>query len=321
MLTRRMELPARTQAQAQAAAALLLADVMASDRTQSHLALGPADAQDARWACALDRAAMEALLAQCAALGIDPDALAPDHLLAPEPRDPEGACAIRSEGRLAVRAQGFALTCEEELAPVILGERPVEVLEAADGAELEAALAAAAFAPPINLRQGAFAKRRSGRGLDGAQRRMFAAALAAAALLALAAPGLDAFRRNALAERLERQARTELQRTAPTLATARDPMAALRRASADGVGAPAGPAFSGAAAALFTALEAAPAAQLTALVFTSEGGLQVSLRTPRYEDVEALRQSLAGAGLRLDEGGSVTAPEGVVTELTVRPAA
>jgi len=315
ILTRRLELSARTQAQAQAAAGLLLADLMASDRAQSHIALGPAQTDDHRLACVVENTAMRALLQQCAAFGFDPDVLLPDHLLAPAPTEEDAACAIRFEGSLAVRARDVALTCEADLAPLILGERRLDILERPEA--LEAAVVAAAAQPPVNLRQGAFARRAPGRALDQRLLGLFAAGAAALALLVCAVPAISAYRHSVIAARVERQVRADMQTAAPALAAARDPLAALRRLPP--AAAAAGPAFSGPAAALFAALEALPGTQLTSLVYTVESGLQVSLHSPGYAEVERLRQALADAGMSLEEGGTVTAPDGVVTELTVRP--
>jgi len=193
VLARWLELPARTEAQARAAAAILIRDLVADDAASGHLALGPRGDDDSRLAVVVDPAIVRGWLEQCAGLGIAPDALVPDHLVTPVPTGAGGALAIRYGEHLAVRAERLAMTCEADLAPVILGERPIAELR--DQRQIEAAFLAAALAPPVNLLQGAFATRRAA--APGAWRPL-ALAAAAVAIAALSVPAVESVRKQRL---------------------------------------------------------------------------------------------------------------------------
>lgn len=312
ILTRWLELPARTQAQAAAAASLMLRQELAADR-DAHIALGRRGEDDWRLVVVAEGARMQGWLAQCEALGFRPDVLTPDHLTPPVLAD-EGVAALRFGDQLALRGPRLALTCEAELAPVILADRPFQVLERPE--EIEAAFVALALNPPINLLQGPYAAKRSGGPIGW---RTLAVALAAAAVAGVLPGAVKAGRYTLTALRIEGQVARAVAQLAPAEAGA-DPTAVLRRIEA-GAGGAGATGFGVMAAALFSAVERAPSAKLNSLVYGPDGALRLSLSADSYEEIEAVRAALGEQGFLLEEGGSVNEAGGVVADLLVRPLA
>lgn len=313
VLSRWLELPTRTEAQARAAAVLLIRDAVADESASGHVALGRRGEDDARLVAVVNPEILRGWLAQCTALGFTPSALVPDHLVTPEP--PAGrAFAVRYGDQLAVRAERLAMTCEADLAPMILGERAITEIGAQE--RIEEAFAHAALSPPVNLLQGAFAVRgeRSSEGLAIGPL-LLAASLVAAALLSV--PAAELIRKSRLAGQIEQRLEQEVVRIAPDAAGA-DPTATLRLLQAE-TGAASGT-FGTATAGLFIALERTPTVRLNSLLYEAETGFRLNVSTPDYAAIEALGAALAAAGLVMEEGAAVQEAGGLVTDLTVRSA-
>ncbi len=157
-------------AQAAAAARLMLADASAGPLADMHVAVGRPE--QGLTPVALAPAALMAEWTRS-----EPDMIIPSPLLLLPPA--EGF--VRYDGGVVpdYRGRAAAFSVEPELGALLVGDAPVALV---DDATFEAGLGEALAAPVLNLRQGAFAKRRQWRVDKGGVRR---AALLGLALIAL----------------------------------------------------------------------------------------------------------------------------------------
>ncbi|GHD65050.1 type II secretion system protein L [Luteimonas padinae] len=302
-----MELPAHSAAQAQAAAAALLAARLARPTTL-HVALDPAGTSTRRTMAAVDPALLRAWLERAAASGFMPDAAVPEQLLLPAPDDDAPVNLLDAGDRWLARGPGLAFAAEPALAAQVLGTRPVSRIEG--GLD---ALAGHALAPELDLLQGEFAPAaRRARPANRRRLAWLAAALLASPLLLVAAQAL----------RLELAARALESRAAATLD------AALPGSGGDAAGldrrlqaAHAPREFAAASGALFAAVDARPGTHLVDLEYARGDRLRARLFHRDAADLEALRGSLAADGWRLVEGGSTEVAGGLHTGLALEPSA
>ncbi|HVI34458.1 type II secretion system protein GspL [Phenylobacterium sp.] len=296
-VARWLHLPTRSDPQARAAAALLLAEETAVEEPM-HLALGALEPDGRRLVVAVAEARMRAWLDLARTYGLAPDAVVPDHLLLPEPQD-EGPLAVAIGGTLAVRRPRLAFACEPGLAPVLLDGRAPQV---ADGEAAERLLAEGAGRLPLDLRQGDFAPADR---TPPARRDLLRAAVLAGVLL-LSPAVLDAaqaVRLNLAAGRLERAATQQAAAVLPRGATVSDPaaqaQAVLQRAELAAGGGPAG-----VAARLFAALAEIDQAQAESLIVSPDGALRATVSHTNYSDMELLGRALQGAGVAFRQEGA-----------------
>lgn len=296
-----LDLEGRTQAQARAFAAFQLADELAGGTEGLHIAVGPPDAAG-RLTVVVEEARLRGWLAEAAALGIKPAAVVPDHLML---RPEEGVVVAARFGPLmAARGERLALSAEPELVETVLEGRAWRLVE---GAELEAMLALQAASPPVDLLQGAFARR------DPALRRadlIRAAVLAAVLVASPLALLLAGIARDELAAR----AMLDQARAAAAHAGAAD-LAALdarlsRLRAADG--------FPALAAGFFAAVEKVPAVRLETLVYSADGAIRSTLAYGAYSDMDRLREAAAGAGLVIEEDSTLTEGAQITSDVVVR---
>lgn len=277
-----------TQAQAAAAARLMLADMSAEPLAEMHVAVGRSEA-GATPAALVPARTMDAWLATAEAAGIDADAIVPAPLLIAPPQTGVVRRGIDHRGPMAA----FAL--EPELATAILGDAPVAAL---DDAAYEAGLPAMAADPVLDLRQGPFARRRQWRLENGAGRRL--AMLAAILLvLTLAVPVTRLILANRSAARLEAEA------------------AALARRPASG--ADSAPGFALVAPALFDAVRATPNAELGRIDYRADGSLAATVLIDSPATLETLAARIEAAGLAVERGAARSVNGRPAAELTVRP--
>jgi len=273
-------------AQAAAAARLMLADASAVPLADLHVAIGRAEA-------GLTPVALVPAARMADWIAADPDLVVPEPLLLPTPatglarRDHDGAAPD-------YRGQAAAYSVEPDLAKLLAGDAAVT---AVDDEAFEAGLAAALAAPVINLRQGAFARRRSW-ALDRARLRRVVLYAAALAVLTLALQVATIIRYTFAADRLE--------------------------AEAAALGGPAGlelrPAFTALAAILFEAVRATPNAELGQLDYRADGSLAATILVDSPATLAAFRQRAEASGLSV-ESGTLTASGGRPSaELVLRPA-
>jgi len=277
-----------TQAQAAAAARLMLADASAEPLEQMHVAVGRSEA-GLTPAALVPNARMAAWLGS----GLDPDLILPSPMLLPVPG---AGFARRNSGETAdYRGPGAAFSIEPELAAPLTGDAPIEEI---GPAEFEAGLGAILAAPPLNLRQGPFARRRQWKLEAGRTRRLVLLGLALA-VLSLLVQIVMILGYTFAADRAEAEM-AELSAAAPGRADIR-------------------PGFGPTAALFFEAIRATPNVEMTRLEYRPDGSLTASLALDNPATLAAFRGRIEASGLRV-EGGEITTSAGrPTTELTVRP--
>jgi len=270
-------------AQAAAAARLLLADASAEPIADMHVAVGSAEN-------GLIPVALAPLARMAEWVASDPDMIVPEPLLLVPP--PEGL-ARRDRGEMAdYRGLAAAFSVEPELAPLLTDDAPVS---AVSEEEFEAGLAAVLAAPPIDLRQGAFARRRAWK-LESGRLRRIGLYAAAFALLSLVVQLATIIRYSFAADRLEAEAAAL---GAPTAPEAR-------------------PAFGTLAAILFEAIRATPNAELGRIEYRADGSLAATVLVDSPATLAALRQRAEASGLRVDGGAPTNAGGRPSAELVLR---
>jgi general secretion pathway protein L len=294
-------------AQAAAAARLMLADSSADALADMHVAIGLAERD-------LTPVALVANARMAAWIAGDPDIVLPSSLLLLPPEEglvrygggtvpEEGTVPANGEGTVPgpkvpdYRAAAAAFSVEPELAALLVGEAPVEAI----GEEaFEAGLAAALSPPVINLRQGAFARRRVWRVDRSSARRVAWLALALAAL-SLIFQIAQIMRYSFDAGRLEDEA------------------------AAIAAGAPAGadsrPGFSPLAATLFEAIRTIPNVELSRIEYRPEGTMSAIVTVDSPATLAALRRQIETSGLIVQDGAPQPGGGGRTSaELLLRPA-
>ncbi len=284
-----LAMPDLAPRQARAAAQLKVLDEAAARAEELHVVAGAHRAGDGAIAVAVvDRAVMADWLDWCARHRVDPDAIVPAPLLLPEPA---ARAVTRAElaGATVMRGEDGGWESDASLDPLLIGDDTV--VDAGNEA-LDAAIAAAFEAPPVNLRSGEFAKRP--RGVD---RRMIARVVVVLALCGLAELliagtliarySLAADARDAEALALARPAvpaTVAVERLVPAL----DDELARRGGGPNSFGVP--------AAGLYAALSAAPSALVGDLAYGSDGTLTADVSAPTVEELNTILLALQRDG-------------------------
>lgn len=301
-----VELPELSPAQAQAAARLMVGDVVAAPAAETHAAIGPRDAEGYACLAVADSAAVAAWLDRCRAAGADPDRMIPAPLLLPEPT--AGFRVAEAGDVVLVRGERTAFAAEPELAATLVGNAEVERV---DPDAFEAGLAAALASAPVDLRQGPFARKQPWR-IDW-QRVRRAAMLIAAALLAMLLTQVALlFRYDLAADVVKLQLADEARAVLPRGVEVTDPVTQVGARLAE----LRGPGFSPAAAALVGALRDVEGAELVSLRY-DPNGLSAAVATARGGDIDEIQQRLVAAGYPVSLGTPRTEAGRAVVDLTV----
>lgn len=313
-----IELPDLAPDQARAAARLLAADVAAEPLDRLHVAVGAMaeaaapGAMRARPMAMVASAALADWLAQAQAIALDPDHVVPEPLLIPPPAADAGERHwLRDDGLIVARGAAAAHVAEPALAALVADG----VAQPIDDDAFEDGLAAALAALPLDLRQGAFARRRRWR-LDWALARRLAVLggliLGVTLLVQIALIGryrIDAARQDRLAASMATAALPRDTRIADAPAQLRERLAALR---GGGLG------FSASAGLLFTAVRDTGGIELGALTFAPDGTLTATVTAPGAPEIGALTQRLGAAGLLVSAGEQRPGGGRQVVELVMR---
>lgn len=308
VVTRWMELPAGSPAQARAAAAFRIEGEVATDAVGLHIAVGGRDAEGHVLVAWIDREALRTALARAQALGVAVTGATPDYLLLPQDAEDRVVLAAFGDG-LGVRGQGLAFSAEPELASTIVGDRPHRYIPAST---LDGHLLAGAADPAIDLLQGQFAPRAEGRAVGWRRLAILAAVVAASPLILL---GAQIARDGLAAGKLERQNRAIAVKLVPQAGRYEDPAkyALSRLAARERQG------FGDLTAAYLTAVRSAPGMRLDTLVYgRDDGAIRSSVSYANYSDLDQLRAALKAGGLDLVEQGTVTEGQRVTSDLIVR---
>lgn len=306
-VTRWLDLPAGSPAQARAAAVFRIGDAVASGAEGLHLAVGERDAEGRALVVWIDREELRSGLEAAQARGVVVTGAVPDYLLLPN--DAEGRTVLASFGeRLGVRAEGLAFGVEPELASAVVGDRPHRYIPAS---ELDGWLLASATRPPVDLLQGQFAPRAQGPALRWKRLAVLAALVVVSPLvLPLAQIGKDGLE----ARELERRNAALAVRMVPEAARYGDPARyAVGRLQARGR-----QGFGDLAASYLAAVRAVPGMRLDTLVHGQDGAIRSSVSYANYSDMDQLREALKGGGLDVVEQGTVTEGQRVTSDLIVR---
>jgi len=285
-----LHLPTRDATQALAAARLQWEGESAFTGEALHLALGPLEDDGYRLAVAVSPARIQAWLDEARQHGVTPDLVLPDHLALPAPPDGEIHAARMPDGTAIVRGHRLAFSCEIDMLPALLGERPVKSLDPALAARL---MAQCVRDPAINLLQGAFAPRRCGWHRD---RRMLRIAILAGLLVL--SPLLLRLGEGAYLQYAAHGLRQDSLAAAAQIVPGNDPVASLaqrvRRVDLAGGGGPAG-----ALVQLLAALEPGADLQLEGLTVAADGVVTALLRHASPGELEALAVSLRDRGVAM----------------------
>lgn len=274
-------------AQAAAAARLMLADASADPLRDMHVAVGRPERGLTPVALA-----PTALMAEW--IASDPDIILPSPFLM---LPPDEGFIRRDAGAVPdYRAWGAAFSAEPELAALLVGGAPVAP---ADEGALELGLGQALENPAINLRQGAFARRRQWNLDKGRARRiaLLALALVAATLiLQLAAITRYAF----AADRLEAEA-ADIIASAPPGSDSR-------------------PGFAPLASILFDSVRAIPNVELTRIDYRPDGSLSAIVQVDNPATLAIFRRHIEASGLDVETGALQSGGARPSAELVLRPA-
>lgn len=263
------ELPDASAAQSVAAARLLVAEASATPLDELHVAVGREGPSGERPIGVVRSDRMAAWLAELAMQGIDPRAMIPAPMLLPRPEEGYVAADLGGDRVLRGATSGFA--DEPGLTELITAGAPVATLE---GPEVEAAIVRAISEPPLDLRQGVFARRRRF-GVDWALIRRLAALFAAILAVTLVIAIVQLVRLNRSAADLEAQADAVARGALPRGASVGDADRQLDERLLQLRGAGAG--FSGSAAAVFAAVRSVPGSEVRTLAFDADGTLRAGI--------------------------------------------
>ncbi len=303
--------PGMTLAQGAAAAPLMAREASIGPVEDLHAAVAPAiEAGAAHLVAVASRAAMERWLTWCAAAGIPDAAIVPAPVLVPPPE--EGFTAARVGDDVVLRGVDSAFPADAALQPLIVGDAPIRHLS---DAEVERALVAALAEPPLDLRQGRYA-RRSPRALDPAWLRRIAILAGVILLVSIAIGLVTIVRLHGAAAALDAETVALAQKAVPGVTDAADAeirLSALvaERGGAGGLG--------GAAAGLMAALQASPTVALTSLSQSADGSLRAQLSGPGAEPINAVLIALQNAGWRIAANGVRQSGAQTIADITVAP--
>ena len=282
------EVPARSQAQAVAAARLLVTEASATPIADLHVAVGDEGSND-RPIGVVTSARMSAWLAQLAEQGLDPQAMIPAPMLLPRPVEGFVRADFGGDGVVRGTTSGFA--DEPGLTEIVTGGVTPTAL---DRAALEASVVAALARPALDLRQGAFA-RRDRIAFDWRVARRAGWLIAAILLVTLVIALIQIARYSFAADAIERQAdqiaRGGLPRGETVNDAGRQLEARLVRLRGGGIG------FTATAAIVFDAIRSVPGSEVRALAFDATGKMRVSLVTQNEGQVNDVINRIAARGM------------------------
>lgn len=302
------ELPVRSQAQATAAARLLVTEASAAPLGELHVAVGDEGGAD-RPIAVVDAGAMRGWLESLAAAAVDPVAMVPAPMLLPRPDDGYVRAELAGEGVVRGPAAGFA--DEAGLTELVTGGTAPATL---DRESLAASLAQAADAPPLDLRQGPFARRRR-RAIDWALVRRLGLMAATILLVTLAIDLVRiakySFGADSLELRAEALARTSLPRGETVTDVDRQLDERLNAVRGPGAG------FSRTLAAVYGAVRATPGTELTGIDFSPNGDMRLQVAAARESLPTDLKRALEAAGFAVRAGVFQSAAGRITGEMTV----
>ncbi len=304
------ELPGRSTAQATAAARILAAEASAAPPAELHVAVGEGEGDEPdRPIAVVGAGAMREWLAMLAAAGVDPVAVVPAPMLLPRPD--EGYIRATIGGAPVIRGRTSGFADEPFLTDLVTAGHDVKPLVRDP---LERALAASAAAPALDLRQGAFARRRR-MAIDWRLIRRLAmlggAILLVSFAISLVRLAKYDFAADAVEARADALAATALPRGETVTDADRQLDERQRRVIGPGLG------FTTTTAAAFAAIRGVPGTEVTGIDFTDNGDLRLTVATEREALATDLKRALEAAGFSVRASVFQSAGGRVTGELTV----
>lgn len=288
-------LPDLAARQAQAAARLMAVENALGDPEALHVATGPREDDGALDVAVVANADMVAWLTWAEAHGLDAGPVVPAALLLPRPE--EGFVRGRVGAETIARDKSAAFAIDPALAGLVIGDAPITEVATTN---IETQMVASLDSPPLDLRQGPFARRKK-RSLDWALLKRLAVFVGLILLASLIMALITIAKLNGDRDRLDARALAAARTVVPDVSSVEQAQTALEeRAVARGVG---GRGFSATAARLFAALDQSPAATLTAFDLAADGGVRATIAAPSVNDLD-----IAVAALRSSGAGAVTTP-------------
>lgn len=287
------ELAVRSPAQAIAAARLLVADASVAPIADLHVAVGGDEDGAGRMIGVVARERMAGWLAELADAGIDPVAVLPAPMLLPRP-DQGYVVGDLGDGARVYRGTSSGFAEDPALSNLIVGDAPLEIL---DRAALEASVAAALADPPLDLRQGAFARRRP-TAIDWPRVRGLAWLVVAILGVSLLITVARVVRYTLSAGAMEAQAETVARSALPPGETVNDAASQLTDRLARMRGGGAG--FSRTAATVTAAVAAVPGTEITGMTFDPQGKMKLSVVTRTQGQIRDLQDRIAAAGFAVE---------------------
>ncbi|MDF0541538.1 type II secretion system protein GspL [Sphingobium sp. H39-3-25] len=243
--------------------------------------------------------------------GLDPDAIVPAALLLPAPA--EGCVRAMIGAEDVLRGAAVAAPASDPLAAAIIGQ-DVPVALGAD--TVRWAMLDGLEAPPLNLRQGDFAKRVR-RQVDGQRLRRMAVWCGFIAFISLSMSLIAIVKLNADTRRLDAQAveaaRTVLPAATDAALVLQDLDARLAERGAGAWG------FTGPASGLFSAMQGAPGVSMTSLGRTADGTLRATIAAARAEEINGVLLAIQAAGFTITATSSQDPGGRTLADITVRP--
>jgi general secretion pathway protein L len=240
--------------------------------------------------------------------GLDPDIIVPAYLLLPEPSDEftQGELV----GELLIRGKDVAVP--GDLAAIL---PPEAVIDAVPEERLIERAVAALEHPPLDMRQGDFAKRvrRTTDKRTIARIVLWSALILITSLLIML---ISIVRQNVAATSLDAQSLAFARQVAPRAADLDQAEAVIeRQLAARGAGAYA---FTAPVAALFAALEGAPSVSLTMLSRDPDGMIRATLTAAKIEEINPVLLALQGSGFTVMATPSQDPTGRALADITVR---
>ncbi|MEC3911305.1 type II secretion system protein GspL [Sphingobium sp. CR2-8] len=256
------------------------------------------------------RADMQHWLLQAQHHGLDPDIIMPAPLLLPEPE--EGFTRGAIGGETVLRGVDLTLTADMAL-PGLIGD--AAILDVPAGV-VEGRAIAALDAPPLDMRQGDFAKRVRRAAVDSRAVGRIAlwSGLILLASLMIALIGIA--KQHMEASRLDRESLAQAQQV---LLGATDPAQALvemeGKLAARGAGARA---FTAPVAGLLSAMQDAPGVVVTSLSRDADGMVRATLASAKADDINLVLLALQAAGFTITATPSQDPGGRTLADITVR---
>ncbi|MFM9852385.1 MAG: type II secretion system protein GspL [Sphingomonadaceae bacterium] len=285
-----LDLPGLAPAQARGAARLVAAEKSLISDDDAFVACGEqAEGEGARIVAIADRADIKHWIAR-----LDPDVILPSPLLLDKGHD--GFLRANLGHETVLRGADIGFADDEIVTPLVVGDASLETLEPA---AVEAMIVASTHSPDINLRQGEFARKRDW-AIDRRWLRQIGGAIAALLLISLAIPLIEIARLSWVTATVE-QTSASLAQTALGEAVPADQAAAsldARLAAVRGGGA----GFVATAGAVIQSIQTTANSELTAMSFSPDGIMRVTIRASTAAELDAAQVRMRGAGLTVTAG-------------------